>query len=220
MVLVKFRQNAPCSTQKWHGEKDGTANPCYLSPNASFKYEGCCKECYYDGEVISLWATSPLTAKNYSGTAPKTRLCKGSLSQFHPARWQLLVSDLQHICTAQHNVCSLWNAATSWSACVPNFPPWNCCLSNPHPIFTYTPDCSYQSLIVCICPDWTASKVTELSCQLVIPFKHSHYPEIHFLMLHKIYLRNWWKKTDECLTRRQRSLNRRLGAWKIHSPLW
>lgn len=54
------------------------------------------------------------------------------------------------VCTALHNVCSLCNAATSWSARVPNSPLWSCCLSNPHPLSTYTPDCSYQSLIFCI----------------------------------------------------------------------
>lgn len=61
--------------------------PALFPPTASFKYEGCCKESYYDGEVTSLLGTSPLTAKNVSGTAPKTRLCKGSLSQLSPARW-------------------------------------------------------------------------------------------------------------------------------------
>lgn len=165
--------------------------PVLLPPIASFIYEGYCKESYYDWEVISLWRTPPLTAKNYSGAGPKTKLCKGSWSQLYSACWQLLVLTYNTlVCTAQHNVCSLCNAAASWSACVPNSPLRSCCPSNPHPLSTYTPDCSYQSLILCT---WTASKGTELSCQLGTSFKHSHYPEIHFLMLHEIYQRNWWK---------------------------
>lgn len=61
--------------------------PALFPPTASFKYEGCCKESYYDAGVISLLGTSPLTTKNFSGTAPKTRLCKGSLFQLSPAQW-------------------------------------------------------------------------------------------------------------------------------------
>lgn len=75
-----------------------SSSPLSFPPLPPSNNEGCCKESYYDGEVISLWGTSPPTAKNYSGTAPKTRLCKGILSQLCPACWQLLVSNLQHTC--------------------------------------------------------------------------------------------------------------------------
>lgn len=45
--------------KKWH-----SSSLLSLPPTASFKYEGCCKESCYDGEVISLWGTSPLTTRN------------------------------------------------------------------------------------------------------------------------------------------------------------
>lgn len=89
-MLLVLLQNG--MGKKWH------SSSLLFPPNAYIKYEGCCKESYYYREVISLWATSPLTTESDSGTAPKTRLCKGSLSQLYPASWQLLVSNLQHTC--------------------------------------------------------------------------------------------------------------------------
>lgn len=98
IALVQFRWNDPCSAPRGHGKK-AQLLPALFPSTASFKYEDYCKESYYDGEVISLWGTSPLTdKKNVSGTAPKTRLCKRSLSQLCPACWWLLVSNLQHTC--------------------------------------------------------------------------------------------------------------------------
>lgn len=110
-----------------------------------------------------------------SHTAPKTKPCRGSSPQLYPACWWLLVSDLQHhVCTAQQclQLVQRCNPVDSWSVSyVPSFLLQSCCLSHPHPLSTHTPAYSYQSLIFCICPDWTASKITEHFCLLVTSFK-------------------------------------------------
>lgn len=135
--------------QKGHGKK--IAQLTLFPPTACFKYECCCKESYYEEKLFLFRKPLPSLLK----TTQVQHLKPGSAKEAY-------LSSTQHagdflcptyntlVCTAQHNVCSLCNAVTSGSACVPNSPLWGCCLSNPHPLSTYTPDCSYQSLIICI----------------------------------------------------------------------
>lgn len=146
----------------------------------------------YDGEVISLWGTSPLTAKNNSGTAPKTSLCKGSLPQLYPAFWQLLVPDLQHTCLYSPaqclqlvQCCSLMISLCTQLSSVELLPVQSSSTFHLHTwLLLPKPNALHLSWL-------NSPRLPNSLASLAHPSSHSYYPD--FLMLHEIYLRNWWK---------------------------
>ena len=75
--------------------------------------KGCHKESYHDREVISLWATCLHSTKNLSGTVPNLDPAEDTyLSSTQRAGDSSCPAYNTFVCTAQHSICSLCNAAT------------------------------------------------------------------------------------------------------------
>lgn len=130
--------------------------PTPLHPHSHLKYVVCKKKNHpkptmeelfiFEGPLHSLLQLSQTHHPKLDPALEAYLSCTQHAGDFsHPA-YNILV------CTVKHNVCSLCNAAAWLTHDHFVYQTLLCCLSNPHPLSTYTPDYSYQNLIFCACP--------------------------------------------------------------------
>lgn len=184
---MQLRWIAPCSALQRHGKWCRYPLPSF-PPTTPIKYvSGYSKKSYHDGEVTSLWGTSPLAAKNLADTVPKTKTLQRKLISALPST---LVTSCVRLAT------HLFVQPSAFAACAMLQPGWlrtSLCtkLSSAElPPVQSLPTLHLYTWLLLSKPNilhlsWLnhIQGYLTLFCQLVTSFKHSHHHEIHFMFI-------------------------------------